>query len=48
MGMNLVMGTDLLSDANDIKHVERLWGTESGICVDLGWQIRDLECTAFR
>lgn len=42
MGMNLVMGTDLLSDANDIKHVESLWTTQSGILVDLGFQIQDL------
>lgn len=43
MGMNLVMGTDLLSDANDIKHVESLWTTQSGILVDLGFQIQDLD-----
>jgi len=42
MGMNLVMGTDLLSDANDIKHKENLWNTETGILVDLGFQIQDL------
>lgn len=42
MGMNLVMGTDLLSDANDIKTKENLWSTETGILVDLGFQIQDL------
>lgn len=42
MGMNLVMGTDLLSDANDIKHKENLWTTESGILVEMGFQIQDL------
>lgn len=42
MGMNLVLGTDLLSDLNDIKHKENLWTTESGILVELGFQIQDL------
>jgi hypothetical protein len=41
MGMNLVMGTDLLSDANDIKTKENLWTTEAGIIVDLGFQVQD-------
>jgi hypothetical protein len=43
MGMNLVMGTDLLSDMNDIKHKQNLWSTESGILVDLGFQVQDLD-----
>jgi hypothetical protein len=43
MGMNLVMGTDLLSDMNDIKNIEVLWGTQTGILVDLGFQIQDLD-----
>lgn len=43
MGMNLVMGTDLLSDSNDIKTKENLWTTEAGILVDLGFQIQDLD-----
>ncbi len=42
MGYNLVMGTDLLSDANDIVHKQNLWTTESGILVDIGFQIQDL------
>lgn len=46
MGANLVMGTDLLSDANDINHVPALWTTQSGILFDLGFQIQDL--TALR
>lgn len=41
MGMNLVMGTDLLSDANDIKTKENLWTTEAGLLIDLGFQIQD-------
>jgi hypothetical protein len=41
-GENLYMGTDLLSDANEIKTKENLWTLESGICVDLGFQIADL------
>jgi hypothetical protein len=42
MGMNLVMGTDLLSDMNDIKTKENLWTTEAGILVAVGFQIQDL------
>lgn len=42
MGMNLVMGTDLLSDLNDIKTKENLWTTEAGILVTVGFQIQDL------
>lgn len=42
MGMNLVMGTDLLSDLNDIKTKENLWTTEAGILVAVGFQIQDL------
>jgi hypothetical protein len=41
MGTDLVMGTDLLSDANDIKHKENLWTTESGILLDIGFNIQD-------
>ena len=43
MGMCLVMGTDLLSDANDIKTKENLWTTEAGILVDLGFNVQDPE-----
>jgi hypothetical protein len=43
MGLNLVMGTDLLSDANDIKTKENLWTTEAGILVDLGFNVQDAE-----
>lgn len=43
MGTNLVMGTDLLSDMNDIKQVPALWNEQFGISVDLGFQIQDLE-----
>lgn len=42
MGMNLVMGTDLLSDANDINHKQELWTLDAGICVEMGFQIQDL------
>ncbi|HTF19354.1 MAG TPA: hypothetical protein VK658_14840 [Chryseolinea sp.] len=43
MGTNLVMGTDLLSDANDIKQIPALWNEEFGISLDLGFQIQDLD-----
>lgn len=39
---NLYMGTDLLSDGNEIKTVEALWTIEAGISMDIGWQIADL------
>lgn len=39
---NIYMGTDLLSDANEIKQKENLWTVEAGISVDLGFQIADL------
>jgi hypothetical protein len=42
MGANLVMGTDLLSDANDIKMNENLWTMEAGISLAMGFQISDL------
>jgi len=41
-GENLHMGTDLLSDGNEIKTVSNLWTLEYGIAVDLGFQIADL------
>lgn len=40
---NLIMGTDLLSDLNDIKVVEDVYTLKTGIKFVLGWQIRDLE-----
>ncbi|MBZ0245146.1 MAG: hypothetical protein K8H85_04290 [Cyclobacteriaceae bacterium] len=39
---NLYMGTDLLSDANEIETKRNLWTLEAGIAVDLGFQIADL------
>lgn len=39
---NIYMGTDLLSDANEIKQKENLWTVEAGISLDLGFQIADL------
>lgn len=39
---NIYMGTDLLSDANEIETKRNLWTLEAGIAVDLGWQIADL------
>lgn len=42
IGMNLVMGTDLLSDANDINTVPDVHTIKTGITVDLGFQIQDL------
>lgn len=42
MGANLVMGTDLLSDANDIKFDEGLWTVKAGISMAIGFQIQDL------
>ena len=43
IGTNLVMGTDLLSDMNDIKQVPALWMEQYGISLDLGFQIQDLD-----
>ncbi len=40
-GLNLVMGTDLLSDANDIKMVPDVYTLKTGITIDLGFQISD-------
>lgn len=42
VGMNLVLGTDLLSDMNDIATTKELWTIDTGIAVDLGFQIQDL------
>jgi hypothetical protein len=39
---NLIMGTDLLSDMNDIKVVEDVYTLKTGIKFVIGWQIRDL------
>jgi hypothetical protein len=41
-GENIVMGTDLLADANEIKTKENLWSLEAGIKFVLGFQIQDL------
>lgn len=43
MGMNLVMGTDLLSDGNDINTIPDVHTIKTGITVDLGFQIQDLD-----
>jgi hypothetical protein len=43
MGMNLVMGTDLLSDGNDINTIPDVHTIKAGITVDLGFQIQDLD-----
>lgn len=40
---NLIMGTDLLSDMNDITVIEDVYTLKTGIKFVLGWQIRDLE-----
>ncbi len=40
-GLNLVMGTDLLSDANDIMMVRDVYTVKAGITLDLGFQIQD-------
>lgn len=41
-GANLVMGTDLLSDANTINVIQQVYGIQAGIKFDLGFQISDL------
>ncbi len=41
-GLNLVMGTDLLSDANNIENIKDVYTIKSGITLDLGFQIQDL------
>lgn len=41
-GMNLVMGTDLLNDANDINTIPDVHTLKAGITVSLGFQIQDL------
>lgn len=41
-GANLVMGTDLESDMNQIENIKRVYAVESGIKFDLGFQIQDL------
>jgi hypothetical protein len=40
---NLVLGTDLLTDGNDIKTVVDLWTIQAGIALDLGFQYQDPE-----
>ena len=42
IGANLVMGTDLLSDANDINTIPDVHTLKAGITVSLGFQIQDL------
>lgn len=42
-GLNLVMGTDLLSDSNTIENIKQVYSIQSGIAFDLGFQIQDLE-----
>jgi hypothetical protein len=39
---NIYMGTDLLSDMNEIETKRNLWTLEAGIACDLGFQIADL------
>jgi hypothetical protein len=39
---NLIMGTDLLSDMNDIAVIEDVYTLKTGIKFVIGWQIRDL------
>lgn len=39
---NLLMGTDLLSDLNDISVIEDVYTLKTGIKFVIGWQIRDL------
>jgi hypothetical protein len=41
-GLNLVMGTDLLSDVTDIKVIEDVHTLKAGLVFDLGFQIQDL------
>ena len=45
-GANLVMGTDLLSDANQIATKDELWTLDAGIKMVLGWQIANLDALA--
>lgn len=40
-GSNLVMGTDLLSDVNDIKIVPGVYNLQCGISFEIGFQIQD-------
>ncbi len=42
-GANLVFGTDLLSDANQITTKDNLWTLEVGIKMVLGWQIANTD-----
>ncbi|MCZ8021208.1 MAG: hypothetical protein O9302_00315 [Cyclobacteriaceae bacterium] len=42
-GLNLVMGTDLLSDVNEIKIVPDVYALKCGITFELGFQIQDSE-----
>jgi len=41
-GLNLVMGTDLLSDVTDINVIEDVHTLKAGLVFDLGFQIQDL------
>jgi hypothetical protein len=43
MGANLCMGTDLLSDSNDIAQVKDLWTIDAGIATDLAFNFHDPE-----
>lgn len=45
-GSNLVMGTDLLSDANQILTKDELWTLEAGLKMVLGWEISNLDAIA--
>jgi len=40
-GLNLVMGTDLLSDGNDINLIPDVYTLKGGITLDLGFNIQD-------
>lgn len=40
---NLLLGTDLLSDINNIRTIEDVWTLKAGIAFAIGVQIRDLE-----
>ena len=41
-GANLVMGTDLLSDATDIEVIKDVYALNVGMSFDIGFQIQDL------
>lgn len=40
---NLMMGTDRLSDLNQVRAVADVWTIKAGIALALGFQVRDLE-----